>query len=496
MKVTLINPGNTYELVGNDPVIIKEQQGLMPPLGILYMAAYLKNTGRYEMSVIDVQAEDLTHAEVGERIRDMKPDVIGITAMTFTLIDVKYTLQEIRKWWNGIVVIGGPHVVIYPNETLKAFQADYVVIGEGEITMDELLQYIAKEGKDGTKKVWRQERFIEDLDALPFPARELTHIDKYYSVLAKDTPTSSAFSSRGCPFSCSFCDRPALGKGFRAMGATRIVDEMEFCINAGIKEIFYYDDTFSVRKSRVHDICNEIKRRGLAWQEPNGEWKHKLGWDVRTRVNVVDEELLKNMHEAGLERIHFGIESAVPRVIKQLQKGITTEQVEDAFALCKKFGIQTLAYFMMGNPTETHEDVMETLRLCRRIEPDFMQMTILSPFPATAIYFQALKDGIIEKDIWKDYALNMQEDFRPPLWLEKFTRNELESELRWFYRNFYLQPRFIKDRILEVRNVPQFKRYAKAGLSLLRMTLTPESKLKDSWGLRNRLKGQMSMVGS
>lgn len=493
MKVCFINPCNQFELIGNDPVIIKEQQGVSPPLGILYIAAYLKQTGRYEVSVIDAQADDLTHSQVAERVEQINPDVVGITAMTFTLIDVKMVMDEIRKRVpNTPIVVGGPHVVIYPEESISALGADYAVVGEGEMTMDTLLQYIATEGRNGSKRIWQQEQFIQDLDALPFPARELTNIDKYFSVLCKDTPTSNAFSSRGCPFACSFCDRPALGKGFRAMTSKRVVDEMEWCVNNGIKELMFYDDTFSVSKKRVHDVCNEIKRRGLAWQDAHGKWQRKLGWDVRTRVNVVDSDLLKNMAEAGCERIHFGIESAVPRVIKELAKGITTEQIEDAFALCKQYGIKTLAYFMMGSPTETQEDVDETLRLSRRIDPDFMQMTILSPFPATEIYLRAMREGVIQKDVWREYVNTLNADFRPPLWEEKFMRPELESQLRWFYKRFYLTPNFVIDRVMEVRSFPQFMRYAKAGISLLEMAMVPESKLKDSW----RTRKAYSQVGS
>lgn len=484
MKVTLINPPNENELIGNDPVIIKEQQGIYPPLGILYIAAYLRSTGRYELQIIDAQADNLTHAEIGERVVEFNPEVVGITAMTFTLLDVKYTINEIRKRCTAKVVVGGPHVVIYPEETVdpRGLAADYAVIGEGEITFDELLQAIDAGTAD--KKIWRQERFIEELDKLPFPARELTPIHKYYSVLAKDTPTTTSFSSRGCPYVCSFCDRPALGKGFRSMSANRVVDEMEWCVNNGIKEVFFYDDTFSVSKKRVHDICDELKRRGLSYQDSNGKWVSKIYWDIRTRVNVVDEGLLKNMKEAGCDRIHFGVESGVTRIIKELQKGITNDQVEDAFALCKSLGIKTLAYFMMGNPTETHEDIVETLNLAKRIKPDFMQMTILSPFPATQIYHRALKEGIIDKDVWKEYALNMNEDFRPPLWLEKFKRVELENELRWFYRNFYLTPWFIWNTIKEIRNIGQFIRYAKAGFSLIKMTLVPDSKYREYWTRR------------
>ena len=475
MKICLINPPNTYELVGNDPVIIKDQQGIYPPLGILYMAAYLKNTDKYDISIIDAQAEDLDHEQVAERVAQIKPDITGLTAMTFTLVDVKLTVQAIRKRIKTIIIIGGPHTAIFPEECFEknGLNADYVIVGEGEKTLDRLAEDIALgKAKD---RIYRQLSFIENLDELPFPARELTHMDKYYSVLSADTPTTTAFSSRGCPFSCAYCDRPALGKGFRAMSATRVADEMEDCVKKGIKEIFFYDDTFSVSMKRVMEICAEIKKRNI-----------KIKWDVRTRVNVVNDDLLKAMKEAGCERIHFGVETANPRVVKELQKGTTNLQVEKAFDMCKRHGIKTLAYFMMGNPTETLEDVKETLALSRRIKPDFMQMTILSPFPATQIYLRAQQEGVIEGDPWRDYARLINDNFRPPLWDQIYTRNELEKHLRWFYGEFYLQPKFILDRIMEVRNLGQLKRYTSAGLSLLKMTVTPESKIRDSWGLRNR----------
>ena len=444
------------------------------------MTEGLKNTGRYDVHVIDAQCEKLSHAEIGEKVKELNPDIVGITAMTFTLVDCKLVIQEIRKRCNPYIVVGGPHTAIYPGETFNpnGLGADFVVVGEGEMTMDELCQDIAT-GKatrsaSTSLRTYRQKNFIKELDDLPFAARELTHVQDYYSVLSEETPSSTMFSSRGCPFSCSFCDRPALGKGFRPQSAKRVVDEMEHCEKSlGIKDMFFYDDTFSVSMKRVMEVCTEYNRRGLT-----------MKWDIRTRVNVVNEDLLKAMHKANCTRIHFGVESAVPRIIRELQKGITAEQVEKAFDLCHKIGIKTLAYFMMGNPTETHDDVRETLAMARRIKPDYMQMTILSPFPATAIYLRACQEGLIQGDPWRDYAGRIHDDFRPPLYDSIYSRKELESDLRWFYRNFYLQPRFVLDRIMEVRNPGQFKRYANAGLSLLKMSLIPESKMLDYWRTR------------
>ena len=414
----------------------------------------------------------------------MKPDVVGLTAMTFTLVDCKLTIQEIRKRFDPYIVVGGPHTAIFPSECFNkdGLAADFVVVCEGELTMQRLIDDIEsgriKRHSSIDERTYRQLAFIQDLNELPFPARELTHIDNYYSVLAYDTPTTTAFSSRGCPFSCAYCDRPALGKGFRAMDAIRVADEMEDCVKKGIKEIFFYDDTFSVSMKRVDSICDELIKRNI-----------NMKWDIRTRVNVVTEALLEKMAKAGCDRIHFGVESGNPRVVKEMNKGTSIQQVEDAFRLCKKYKIKTLAYFMLGNPTETFEDVKDTLRLSQKIKPDFMQMTILSPFPATKYYLEALQNNVISVDVWKNYANTINDDFRPPLWTQPggiYTREELEKQMRWFYGQFYLQPKFILDRIKEVRNLGQFKRYASAGLSLLSMTLIPDKKMKDSWGLRTK----------
>ena len=463
MRIVFVNVPNVWELVGNDPVIIKDQQGLYPPLGLLSIASYLISHGYDDVHVLDAQVENWSHAELAQRVSELKPDVVGITAMTFTLIDVKLTVEEIRKRVRTKIVIGGPHTSIYPEETL-ALGADYSVVGEGEITFLELVEEIRR--GTATKQIYRQEKFIEDLDALPFPARELVPISKYYSVLAEDTPTTTAFSSRGCPYLCTFCDRPALGKKFRSQSAKRVVDEMQWCEEHGIKEIFFYDDTFTILKQRNIEICKEYQKRNLS-----------IGWDIRARVNTVDEEVLRLFKSCNGRRIHFGVESGVPRILKELNKGITREQTINTFRRCKVLGIKTLAYFMMGTPTETLDDVKESLKLAKEIEADYMQMTILSLFPGTKIYDMAIKEGMVS-DIWRQYVADPKIDFRPPMWEKIYTRKEHEEHLRWFYKKFYLRPRFIWDRLCEIRNPGQFRRYASAGLSLVRMSLQRESKVK------------------
>ena len=180
---------------------------------------------------------------------------------------------------------------------------------------------------------------IKNLDDIPFPARHLVPYKKYSSLLSKGSIVTTIFTSRGCPFQCSFCDRPHLGKSFRARSAKNVVDEIEECVNMGIHDFLFYDDTFTIKRERVLEICNEIINKRL-----------DIAWDIRTRIDVVNEEMLKHLKKAGCQGIHYGIEAGSEKILKVLQKGITIEQAKQVFDLTRKHKIPILAYFMIGNP--------------------------------------------------------------------------------------------------------------------------------------------------
>jgi len=246
-----------------------------------------------------------------------------------------------------------------------------------------------------------------------------------------------------------------MGKKFRARSPENVVNEMEECVRMGIKEIFFYDDTFTVDKNRVWEICREIWRRGL-----------KVKWDVRARVDTVDKEILGKMANAGCNRIHFGVESGVQRILDRLNKGITLEQVNNAFKWSYDLGIKTFAYFMIGSPDETKEDINESCLLSKRLNPDFTQFTICTPFPATKLYAEWLARH--DKDIWQDYALQPREDFQPPVWDATFTRDELRGIISKIYKTYYFHPRRIWNKVRGVRSFAQLKRYINAGIDLLK----------------------------
>ncbi len=492
-KVLLINPPAEKTLVGNNPRFLDEARGYNPPLGLLYLAAMLEERSEHRVCVIDAQAEQLSYEALAEHVAGEAPDLVGITAMTFTLLDVVRTVQAVRQAApEARVVLGGPHVHLYPRESVSLPGVDFGIVGEGEYAIvaladrlnepkrwgevpglayrrdstsqipDSRLQRETRNAKLETAVVVNEAAgLIEDLDALPFPARDLVPFRRYSSVLAKRQPITTMFTSRGCPYRCTFCDRPHLGKKFRAHSPKYVVDEMQGCVEMGIQEFLLYDDTFTVRRQRVLDICGEIQRHGL-----------DIGWDIRARVDTVDEELLKALRAAGCERIHYGVEAGDDHFMQVLNKGITVEEVRKAFRLTRRAGISTLAYFMIGIPGQTEADVRQTFRLARQLDPDVVHITILTPFPGTEIYRQALLQGLYDRDHWLDFARDPRPGFQPLYWTKELGRERLEELLVAAYKNFYVRPRYILRQLLKCRSWRELTTKVKAGLrvALLRQT--------------------------
>ena len=470
MKILLINPPFEYTIQSCQPKILEEGLDFLPPLGIMYIAAYLEKRTNYKVEILDTQVEQLKYNQIKEEIKKRNPDIIGITAMTFTIIDVIKTAKIAKEINPNIkIILGGPHVIIYPEETINIPEVDFVVLGEGEQVIKQLLDNISNPDKlkkikgivfkenDKIINTGRTE-FITNLNVLPFPARHLTPYKKYFSIVSSNRPVTTMFTSRGCPYRCLFCGRPTFEKFFRARSAKNVVDEMEECKKMGIKEIFIYDDTFGVDRQRVIDICKEIIKRNL-----------KIFWDVRTRVNTVDTELLKKMKKAGCQRIHYGVEAGTQKILNVLRKGITLEQVEKAFEWTKRAGIETAGYFMIGSPTETKEDILKTIKFMKKLNPDYVHITITTPFPATDLYRIALEEKVISHDVWQEFAKNPLPDFIPPIWEKEISREEMFSLFKTAYRSFYLRPSSILKKVLQLKSWKELLRKAKAGLKLLKI---------------------------
>ncbi|MBU47096.1 MAG: hypothetical protein CL920_00180 [Deltaproteobacteria bacterium] len=480
-KVLLINPPRFNELIGKNPAIVEKHRGFNPPLGVLMLAGYVEANSPHRVEVIDAQPPGWDYVELQRQIMRRDCDVVGITAMTFTLIDVYLTCQVVRQVKpKAKIVLGGPHVHLYPKETISMPEVDFLIQGEGEIAFVDFLNkmdrkelwgtvpgivYIDDNGKMINNGIAPS---TKDLDKLGLPARDKLDISQYTSLLGRDDVITTMFTSRGCPFRCTFCDRPysPVISGFRWRSAAHVADEMERCVEMGIKEAFIYDDTFTVRKDRIYELCDEIKKRKIDFR-----------WDVRAHVNTVTLDMLKAMSDAGCDRIHYGVECGNERMMKVIKKNHSVERVKNAFKWTKEAGMERLGYFIIGQQTETASDIQDSIDLAKAIKPDYVHFTIFCPYPGTEIYQRGLESGIIKEDVWGNFAKDPKPGFELPVWEENFTRAELREMLVHCYKDFYLRPKYVLKSMLRIRSVGEFKRKMRAGLSVLGMS--PNDKVFD-----------------
>jgi len=465
-KVLLINPPMLNHLATTLPDFAVEEQGCFPVLGLLYIATCLKKQiPDIELRILDSLALKKNYEDIKKEITDFRPDIVGVPAWTFSYLD-SIIITRIAKDVNPNIKVcaGGPHVTIYPGETLAQPTIDYTITGEGEYPFAALIDAL-KNKKDlsnipglgwkenGKIHINPHTEEIKNLDALAFPDRTLTPYGMYYSILDKTRPITTMITSRGCPFQCVFCYQK--NTGWRCRTAQNIVNEIEECVKLGIKNIFIFDETFTVNKKRVIEICNEILER-----------KIKIEWDIRSRVDTIDEEMLKILKKAGCKRISYGVEAGNGKILNILKKEIDLSMAEKTIKLTKKYGFIVLADFMVCSPEETKKEIEESLRLAIKMNPDFVQFSVTTILPATELYDLARQQGIIEKDVWREYALNPTEDFQPPLW-NIFSRREATVILNGCYKRFYLRPRYILKKIFGIRSFWEFKINLSAGLKML-----------------------------
>lgn len=454
----------------NVPSVVDEVTGCYPPLGILYVAGVIEEAGIHEASIIDCVAEGLDDDQLEKRIRGVNPDVVGIEAITFSIVDAYNTARLVKSIDPSItIVMGGPHVNLFPEETLFLPEIDYLLLGEGENNINPFLDAVERKRNlfsipgivyRDSEEIIRygpQNPLIEDLDSIPPPPRHLLNNELYSSVLGKGTRLTTIMSSRGCPAKCTFCDRPHLGKKFRCRSAVNVVDEMQTCLERfGIDEFFFYDDTFTIDRKRVLDVCGTIKEREL-----------KVFWDIRARISNMDREILEVLHDAGCGRIHFGIESGNEKVLRIMKKGVDLNKARDVFKWCREIGIESLAYFMIGSPGERAKEIRDTINYALSIDCDYIHVALATPFPGTELYRMGLNAGLFKTDYWAKFAGNPTPEFVPELWEENLSRDELVKQMFLLYRKFYKRPAYILRQLAGIRTFPEFMRKARAGARLL-----------------------------
>lgn len=440
MKILLINPPQSHKVKSNLPAFVDDTRGHLPPLGLMYITAIAEK--EHDCTIVDMLA--------GEPLENYKdtPDLVGITATTFNVVDALEVARTVKRWWNPKVILGGIHPSIYPLETQAQEGVDYAFTGEAESSIIDTLRQIDK----GTCPPVVKGSAV-DVTQIPFPARHKIDKERYFSVLGKRRYITSMFTSRGCPFHCIFCHRRTMGRVFRARTAAQVIGEIKSIKDMGVDEVTIYDETFTVDKQRVKDICTGLitDRVGVAL-------------DIRTRVDCVNEETLSLLKEAGCERIHYGVEASSDRILKILNKGITLEQVERVFKLTQKLGIEILAYFIIGSPGETVEDIEHTIKYAKKLNPEYCLFSIMTPFPDTPMYTMGIKEGRYP-DYWAEFALHPSNNYKGS-WHHEIPDEELERLAQKAYQKFYWRPKQI---LREAKKVTSPSIAIKKGKSALGM---------------------------
>ena len=420
---------------------IKEVLGVTsPPLGLAYIASVLENNGE-DVKIIDSLAENCTLYDIKREIDSWGADIVGVTSTTPTFYDA-LKVAKIAKESGAVTVLGGPHVTFTAKETLSNYSfVDYVVRGEGEFTMLELVKSIKNgeepksvlglsyRAKSGVIKENRPRPPLMNLDALPMPAYHLLPMSKY---TFQGYRFATMVTSRGCPFKCVFCSSSRIcGKRWRGHSAERVVNEIEFLTDRyKIKFIEFLDDTFTFDKNRVKEICNEIANRGI-----------DVMWTGSSRVNLFNRELALKIKSAGCQIVYFGVESGSQRILNLMKKGITLEQSVKAVRLAKEVGINTVASFILGMPDESVEEANATIKFATRLSPDYAQFTICTPYPGTELYDYAVKNNLLLTRDWSKY------DTLTPVMKTKISIRKLRELLSKAYFKFYTRLSYLFDKI-------------------------------------------------
>lgn len=440
MKVLFVNPPQTaskYKFMGV----------IAPPLGIAYMAGVLQENN-IDVEILDASAEDMDFKDVEKELLKRKPDLVALTALTPTIGRALETAQVVKETLpDSIVVMGGYHPTFNFIETLEDENVDIVIRGEGEYIMLNLVQALENqsslhdvkgivfEDKNSKEIVVNPEApLIQDLDELPFPALNLLPMKKY-RLLDMDTHMTTMITTRGCPMQCSFCSSAAMhGKKIRERSVENIVDEIEYLkTNYDIDTIAFMDDTFTLKKRKVMAICDEILKRNI-----------EIMWGCTSRVDTLDEKLLKKMKEAGCITIFIGVESADQQQLDNMCKSTTIAKIENAFKIAHKLKIRTIASVALGMPGDTKEIMNKTVKFVHKLKPNYAIYSLATPYPGTRFYKEAFEKNLIKIKDWSKYTL-----ITPILETIDCSLNDMRKIQAKAFMKFYLRPHYIIRQFLQ-----------------------------------------------
>lgn len=421
----------------------------LPPIGLLGIASFIESKG-YPVDVIDGNIQDFDPDFEKYDFFCFAVNIANVTN-TFKIInDIKSNYPDKK------VILGGPSTPSIGERYAKSCNADAVIVGEGEYTLLELLQSddlsnvkgIFIKEKNGNIKFTGERKLIMNLDELPFPALDKVPLDKYNVSIKQAKPICNIITSRGCPNSCTYCFHT---KAWRQRSAKNVVDEIEWQVKLGIKEIAINDDNFTLNEKRAEEICDMIIERGI---------KVKLQCMNGIRADRVSRELLVKMKKAGFWLVAVAPESGSQKTLELVKKKMSLETVKQVVGWCKEIGISTYSFFMIGFPWETREDIMKTINYAKDLDTDFTQFTRVSPIEGTELYEQ-----MKEKNIAPEQGVSDEGFFFGGVKHQGFTNispEEVSKLVKKAYRTTYLRPKKMWRilNLLSIKDIFDLAKYA------------------------------------
>lgn len=443
MRILLINP----PWFSRKENIWHDISSMLPPLGLAWIATALERQGHIVL-ILDAHAERLDFGTLISRIRDMdKFHYVGITATTSLITNALEIARLLRSEFPEIrVILGGVHPTVLPAEVLAEPAVDIVVRGEGEQTIIELVEEKPLDSISGVsfrengEIIHTPDRpLIKDINSLGMPAYHLLPMHRYYPATgaSKRLPAISMLGTRGCTGRCTFCYR-IFGARLRARSGEKMAEEVKILQDKyNIREISFYDDTFTAFKKEVFAFCQGLKDLNI-----------DLTWSCFSRVDSVTEELLQTMKDAGLHQIMYGVESSSNDILRGINKRSNTEQIEAVIQMTKRVGIDVRAAFMLGNPGETEETMKDTLEFAKRLNPEIAVFNITTPYPGTDMFNWADANGYLLTKDWEQYDLT-----HPVMELPTVSAAKVKEFYDRVYRKFYLRPGYLSMRLKKIRSV-------------------------------------------
>lgn len=424
-----------------------------PNLTLATLAGSIIN--EHQVKIIDLDLLTNPYSFLFDEIQGFGPDVIAASANTPDYLTVKEIMHKIKERYPVIkTIVGGVHITALPEDASKESCFDVIAIGEGDTVISELLSVsspndvpgiVYRDAISGKRICTSKRKLIPDLNLLPYPAWHLFKLNKYKNsrLSSRKNPVGLIETSRGCAFQCNFCNKLTFGSVYRTKDPGRVVDEMEYMIKSGFKEIHIIDDSFTQNIDRAKTICIEIIRQNLkfSWSLLNG-----------VRVDMVDYEFFELAKKSGCWQVGFGIESGDQDIIDKINKKITLSQIEKAVKSAKKAGLSTFGFFILGLSGENEKSMEQTIEFAKKLPLDIAKFDICIPYPGTPYYKELELKGRIRSENWSKYICHQTDErlFDHP----NLTWDTIAYYYKKAFREFYLRPAYM---------IPRFTKSLRTG---------------------------------